>query len=355
MANQPSRISVIIAAGGTGGHIFPAQALADYMVEKGIQPLLIHDKKAEQFLAGAFISIPKQCLRSNKRGFISRIFNIIIDIFAVLCSMIRHQPQAVISFGGYPTFPTLVAACILRVPIFLHEQNAVLGRVNRWFLPFAKRLLTSMHSMQNINSKYLNKIEHVGMLIRQELKVTSPKKTSGLTIMIIGGSQGTSFFSKVIPQALSRLTSELQSQIHVYHQARSEMVEYTKDAYANFQGTFELNHFFNNMGEIYQQSDLVVARSGASTIEELIYFQKPAILIPLPTSQDNHQYYNAKILADQGGAVLLQQHDCSIEALATHIEQMLRSLPISPYKAHSQDSTAKLFEVCVGDIITKAP
>lgn len=337
----------IIAAGGTGGHLFPAQALMEHMIEQGESPLLVHDSRARKFFNGTLNDVPKKQLLDFKDGFIIfRVFYLLINILIVLFTMLKNRPLAVISFGGYTAFPTLTAAYLLRVPIILHESNAVLGKVNRWFLPMAQSLAISIPNTLGV--KYNDKVQYIGIPVRKELKIQKEVNNSDYkTILVIGGSQGASFISTIIPEALKQLPTKVQAGLQIYQQVREELLINTTKSYQGFAGKFILSAFFDDMAQLYQQSDLVIARSGASTIAELSYFQKPAILIPLPSAMDNHQHYNALFLAVQKGAILLPQAECSKEILADRIAGILNADADVNYLDITDKSTEKLFELCV--------
>ena len=339
MKKKENKYTVVIAAGGTGGHVFPAQALAEKLIKNNITPILICDDRATLFLQGAFREIEKFYIHSEKMtGSIDKkiwgMVKLIFSILKVRSYLKKVKPQLVIGFGGYPSFPTLIAAKSLGIKIMLQEQNAVLGRVNRWLAPYVDEICLSFPNTIGLNAKHRQKTHIIGNLVREEILSTlqsdkyTKKGQAEIKLLVIGGSQGAQVMSEIVPFALKELPDSLQSRITVYQQARDNLVDQTIQAFAGFKGKFITKPFFSNIAELMQWADLVICRAGASSVAEIIVAKKPAILIPLPIATDNHQEYNARYLSDQGLATLILEKDFSVDALAKELNTQLTDLPV---------------------------
>lgn len=334
MKKSQNKHTVVIAAGGTGGHIFPAQALAEKLSNNNITPVLICDDRADQFLQGIFLNIQKFYIHSEKMtgSFDKKVWGIVKLLFSILkvrSYLKKINPQMVIGFGGYPSFPTLFAAKSLNIKVIVHEQNAVLGRVNRWLAPLVDEICLSFPHTINLKPRYKTKTHIIGNPIREDILKTllkskeSKKPSKGINLLVIGGSQGAKIMTDVVPFALKELPEKLQPQITVYQQARDNLIDKTEDNYQGFLGKVTIKPFFTNIASLLQSSDLVICRSGASSIAELMVAKKPSILIPLAIATDNHQFYNAKFLTDQGQGILLLEKEFTIAALASQLEKLL--------------------------------
>lgn len=362
--NNPT---VIIAAGGSGGHIFPAQALAEKLVKNNIIPILICDDRSNEFLQGELITVEKFYINSEKitSGFDKKLLGVLklfYSTFKVICFLKKIKPKAVVGFGGYPSFPTVFAAKILGIRIIIHEQNAVFGRVNKMIAPFVDTICTNFNNTVGLKIKNRKKIKVIGNLIREDVlkKFYSPpksKKSKELKILIIGGSQGAQVLSVVVPFALKSLPAPMQSNLTVYLQSRpnvepkalkllpralqnklsdtqkssQNLIKVTEENFKGFGGKFHIKSFFDNIADLLANADLVIARAGASTISEIMLARKPAILIPLPTATENHQFYNAKHMAALGVALTIEEKNLTVEGLKTSIEGILNGNLLSDY------------------------
>jgi len=308
---------IAMAAGGTGGHFFPAQALAEELLEHGYKPLLICDQRTNEFLRGGLAI-------SNALNFLK-----LIPVVFRLARLFKDKGVvAVVGFGGYPSFPALMAALRLRIPIYTHEQNAVVGRVNRTFLPFASKLFLSFPHTTKLPAKHAHKSIVVGNLVRKSVLSFSQNKIAdhnSFNILVIGGSQGAKIFSDVVPFSIKLLPEELQTRLKIHQQARNNLVMETKRLYKATKSQVEVRGFFENIGELMANADLIICRSGASTVTEIAIMGKPAIFIPLKIATDNHQYYNAKLLSDAGGAIIIDESSLTAELLATTLAEILSS------------------------------
>lgn len=352
---------IAIATGGTGGHVFPAQALAEKLKEKGIAAVLISDSRTEKFLKGALKELESlTCFSTNfsSGSFAKKMIGIIRLLFSILQIIVflkKQKVTKVIGFGGYITLPTLFAAKLLRLTIFMHDQNAVIGRVNRLFLPFAETLFTSFPEVQKVKPKYKSKLKFTGNLVRSEvLKIAKVKKVTvkeKIVLAIIGGSQGASVFAR-IAKVISLLSPKLLKNLKIYHQVKVDDLRAVQEIYKSYKIEADVAPFFENIGEILQESDLVIARAGASTVFELTALGKPSVLIPYKYAMDNHQYYNAKYLSDNGAAELLDESKLETDLLpilATELVNKTRLLSMA--HAAKKLATLNAAELILSEIV----
>ncbi len=328
---------IILAAGGTGGHIYPAEALAEALLARGQKVMLITDKRFGGYSYGVFNKIDIHTIRSGTMGrkFIGKArggVNLLIGMAQAGVLLKKLKPRAVVGFGGYPSFPTMHAACRLGLPTLIHEQNAVLGRANRRLAPKVKRIATSFPITRLIREEDVGKITVTGNPVRASIRALRqfPAPELGpdgkLQILVTGGSQGASIFSQVLPGALEMLPPNLRSRIRLDQQCREPDLEATRTAYERLNVNANLASFFADIPARLAASHLVIARSGASTIAELAAAGRPAILVPYPSSMDNHQYYNANAFEDAGGGWVMAQDGFTPASLSARLEAFL-SLP----------------------------
>ena len=301
--------NILIATGGTGGHIFPATALKERLQDEGLKVTLTADARFSRFYKfdETNILIPAKGFNSKsiKNVFIT-LLTLMHGFIKALYLIYKIKPDLVIGFGGYATYPTMLAAIIFRKEIILHEANVVIGKVNRMLLPYAKYLTTGFESINGVKEKYRNKIIYTGNPVRSKIiNAKSTKINDKLVILIIGGSGGAKIFSNIIPSMIINLPAEIKNKLSIYQQVKEEDIEKLKEIYSKEGIECEINSFFTDMDIKLSKSNLVIARAGASTIAELIELAVPAILIPLPSSADNHQYYNAKAMADKKASWLI--------------------------------------------------
>ncbi len=335
---------ICIAAGGTGGHVFPAKALIAILVRR-YNILFFTDQRGKSFIGRQFStnnkSEIKQTLvvlpiRSIGSGIITKLTAIITVLISTAYSffwLCFHRPRLVIGFGGYPSFPVLGAAVPLRITIALHEQNALLGKTNSMFLPIAKKLFVSFPNTYKIAKRFISKVVYTGNPIRKDFTRVSREsssihikgiETSDLRILVIGGSHGTELFCHIVPQAIALLPEYMQQSMQIAHQARIHLLSDTSKIYQKLKiKKFLIKPFFRNIAQLMAKADLVIARAGASTIAELIYMQKPAILVPLLSAMSDHQTYNARYLIDKGAALLLCEKELNTTKLCDILKHLL--------------------------------
>jgi UDP-N-acetylglucosamine--N-acetylmuramyl-(pentapeptide) pyrophosphoryl-undecaprenol N-acetylglucosamine transferase len=329
--------TIILTTGGTGGHIFPAEALAEILVTQGHHVSVITDARFAQYhttTESVFHRIPIHVTRavSLQGNAIKKIVAITKTCFSIAQAwriIRRTRPDIVVGFGGYPSFPAMIAASWCGVPTILHEQNAILGKTNRTMAARVRWLATSFRHTQRIDASFASKTTYVGNPVRasvqsiRQLPYPSPNQDGNLHLLITGGSQGASIFADIIPAAITLLPPEQQQRLHITQQARPEQIDRLTQAYHALGIRHELAPFFTNMPTRLAAAQVVIARSGASTIAELTCAGRPALFVPLPTSADGHQLENARAMTEAGGGWLCTQADFTPQALATQLQQWL--------------------------------
>jgi UDP-N-acetylglucosamine--N-acetylmuramyl-(pentapeptide) pyrophosphoryl-undecaprenol N-acetylglucosamine transferase len=327
---------VALAAGGTGGHLFPAQALAEVLRALGHDVHLVTDERVEEygksFPASQTHIVPSASLSLSKPlkvpGNFLRLF---AGVSKAKSIFVQYKPAVVVGFGGYPSLPPLWAATRLRIPAIIHEQNAVLGRANKLMASRVDAIATSFEKVFKVSPEAEVKVVLTGNPVRQLalnfVKATYPaiSATSPLRIVIFGGSQGARFFSDVMPDAVKLLPEVLCQRLSIVQQCRQEDMQRVEHAYAALGVKARLSYFFANMPEEIAKSHLVICRSGASSIAELGVIGRPAILVPLPHAIDNDQQKNAESFAAVGAGHIRSQNDLTPRSLATLLQQLLES------------------------------
>ena len=320
-------MNITLAAGGTGGHMVPAHALANELKDRGHGVMLVTDARGAKIPA-IFHNVPVEELPAGRLG--GGPIGMIKAVFSVMKGRSRAKelyrdftPDCVVGFGGYPAFPALLAAQGMGIPTILHEQNAVLGRVNRMLSRRAKAVATAYKTVQR--SSVPGKHVLVGNPVRVEVSRLGEMPfpdfddTSPLHILVTGGSQGASILSDVVPESLGQLPDELRHRLNVVQQCRPEDIEQVRARYAALDIPAETLTYIEDMPRRIGNAHLVIARAGASTIAELTAAGRPAILVPLPIATDDHQTANAREMAKAGGAVMIKQPDFTPDRLAEQV------------------------------------
>jgi UDP-N-acetylglucosamine--N-acetylmuramyl-(pentapeptide) pyrophosphoryl-undecaprenol N-acetylglucosamine transferase len=324
---------VVIAAGGTGGHLFPAEALSVALARRGVVIDLATDERAARysstFPARATHVIPSATVRGRNPLSLARtMVTIGIGVIKAWLLLGRLRPAAVVGFGGYPSIPTVLAATLRRIPTLVHEQNGVMGRSNRLLAPRVNAIATSFPGVLAANSTLAAKAVHTGNPVRPAVVMAAatayaPLDAAGpLNLIVFGGSQGARIMADVVPPALAQLDPSLRMRIKVVQQAREEDFERVARAYAQAQIAAEVARFFPDLPARIAASHLVISRSGASTVAELAAIGRPAILVPLPHALDQDQRANAGVLERAGGAIRLEQADFTPVRLAAEISRL---------------------------------
>jgi UDP-N-acetylglucosamine--N-acetylmuramyl-(pentapeptide) pyrophosphoryl-undecaprenol N-acetylglucosamine transferase len=323
---------VVLAAGGTGGHLFPAQALAEALRARGWRIVLATDERVDA-LTKAFPAeevLPLQSATFNRRRPWTAVgagWKILQGIQAARAAFNRLDPEVVAGFGGYPSLPALFAALTQARPCLIHEQNAVLGRANRLLAPRVSRVARSFPTLGNAPAGVLEASVLTGNPVRPPIRAlaTRPYDPPGeeIRVLVTGGSQGARLLSEKVPQAFARLAAPLRARLRIVQQARPESLEAAKGVYAQAGIAAEVAPFFTDIAERLAAAHLVIGRSGASTVSELAVAGKPAILIPLGVALDDDQGQNARVLADAGAAQVIREGAFSVEDLANRLEPLL--------------------------------
>jgi UDP-N-acetylglucosamine--N-acetylmuramyl-(pentapeptide) pyrophosphoryl-undecaprenol N-acetylglucosamine transferase len=340
--------SVMLAAGGTGGHLFPAFALAQELARRGIAVDLVTDMRGDRygtdFPARAVYRVPSATISGRSLLTAPRTALMLArGIWAAYRLMSSLKPSAVIGFGGYPAFPPIVAATLRGIPTALHEQNAVLGRANRLLLSRVSAIATSFEQVKFLEGKALAKARFTGNPVRDQVVDWATQSYPALTadgpfsLLVFGGSQGARFLSETVPKALTLLPPDLRRRLFVVQQCRPEDLKGVEDTYRAAGIRSQLAQFFSNLPEEMAKAHLVIGRSGASTVAELTVMGRPAILVPLPHAVDNDQLQNARRLAESGGAWCIEQKDLTAE----HLAQSLGHLMSAPQTLADAAAAAK--------------
>ena len=316
----------VLAAGGTGGHLFPAQALAAELMRRGGRVVVMTDGRGQNYghaFPGAEIStVPAATLAGRTIfGRVAAFGTIGMGVASAFSKLKRLGPRAVVGFGGYPSLPVMVAAWLARVPSAVHEQNAVLGRVNRLVSPLVERIAASL-PFARFAPKEGTHIAFTGNPVRgeavalQSARYEAPHSGSPIRILVFGGSQGARALSQIVPAALVQLSPDLRARLHITQQCRAEDLAEVEATYRSAGMQAEVAKFFSDLPRRMADSHLVISRSGASTLGELTVIGRPAILIPYPHAMDDHQTANAAVLEKSGAAWLVQERDLNPEKLA---------------------------------------
>lgn len=314
----------VLAAGGTGGHLIPAFALAAELHARGHHVALVTDERGAAIpgkpdYLTSHVLPPGRIAGKNPLGWIKGAKGVIEGRRMALRLFETFRPSAVVGFGGYPSLPTLLAATGARIPAVLHEQNAVLGRVNRYFAGKVDAIATAFERIDRLDPKYNAKVTLVGNPVRSEVLALrdAPFPEFGdetlFRILVTGGSQGARVLSEIVPDGLSNLPPQLRSRLQVIQQCRAEDIEAVRARYAAHGIPAELATYFENMAERLAGAHLFIGRAGASTIAELTAVGRPAILVPLPFATDDHQSANTREVVAAGGARVIRQPPITTE------------------------------------------
>lgn len=316
---------ILIAAGGTGGHMFPALALSEALRGRGLAVTMITDRRGARYVGPGLpctvvaAGSPSGPLLAKVRGMAQQARGLVESLLA----MRRARPMAAATFGGYAAVPAALAAAAQRVPLLVHEQNAVFGRANRLIARFAQTLALSFEGTAALPALAVPRLV-TGNPTRPGFAATAAGVTGGrFRVLVLGGSQGARVFSDVLPAALALLPEGCRRQLELAQQCRPEDLERVRAAYAAQGLEVELASFFSDVPARMAAADLVVSRSGASTIAELLALGRPALLVPYRHAADDHQTANAKELAGAGAALLTPEPDFTPERLAATLERLM--------------------------------
>lgn len=335
MTGAPMQNPIVLAAGGTGGHVFPAQALAEILLARGHRLALITDQRGAEY-GGVLGRIDTYRISARRLG--GGPIGMLIGLLALGRGLIqarrilkRLMPAAVVGFGGYPSMPTMAAATQGRYPTMIHEQNAVLGRVNKLLAPRVARIATSFATVSGLRPADRSKIIQTGNPVRGDIAAlhattyTPPESDGPVRILITGGSQGARVMSQVPPAAMALLPEQIRNRLDIVQQCRPEDLENVRAIYGACGVTANLSSFFDDMPQRLDDAHLVIGRAGASTVAELGAVGRPSILVPYPQATDDHQSANARALDLVAASWSLAQDNFTPEALAGLLRNLIGS------------------------------
>jgi UDP-N-acetylglucosamine--N-acetylmuramyl-(pentapeptide) pyrophosphoryl-undecaprenol N-acetylglucosamine transferase len=321
---------ILLAAGGTGGHLFPAEALANALTSAGARVALATDKRVSamsaSFPAEEVLEIPSATPSGRSLPQMGRAALMLgAGTTKAVPAIRRMRPAAVVGFGGYPTVPSIVAAALLRVPTAIHEQNGVMGRANRLLARWVSVIATGFPAVKGIPATAPGRILHTGNPVRPMVLDAAKAPYSAvpdggiLKLLVFGGSQGARVMSDVVPAAIQLLPEKVRPRLRITQQARDEDLGHVCSIYEGLSIGFDVQPFFKDLPARIADAHLIVGRSGASTVAELAAIGRPSILVPLPGALDQDQAANAASLAEIGAATVIMQSEFTPERLAGEI------------------------------------
>ncbi len=332
---MPDSYFILISAGGTGGHMSPASALARDLLGRGYRVELVTDDRGLQF-SSMFEGIKTHVIKSGTlgSGFKAKVIGLVKLITGILHGfrLVRNlKPDLVVGFGGYPSFPGVFAAQKLGIPTILHEQNAIIGKANAMLAPQAERIALSMPYISGLDREETFRSVITGNPVRAEisklhdLEYIPPTDGGELCILVMGGSLGATVFSEVVPAALSQLSAEHKNRLKIVQQCRETDLETVKESYKKSGINTTLTTFISDVAKELSRAHLVIARSGASTVAEVSLAGRPAIYVPYPHHKDQQQKKNADAVASQGGGWVMTEDNFTQDALLAKIENCFQS------------------------------
>jgi UDP-N-acetylglucosamine--N-acetylmuramyl-(pentapeptide) pyrophosphoryl-undecaprenol N-acetylglucosamine transferase len=333
MNNEKKQI--LISAGGTGGHIFPAESLARDLIGRGYHVALATDVRGAKYqnFAGG---IPTYVLKSGglKSGFLSKFQTMLslgIGVIQAKRLLKKLKPMVVIGFGGYPSFPAVYAAQKKNIPTIIHEQNAILGRANAILAPKADRIALPLSDVTGLNDEDKSRTVITGNPVRSDIAALynepypALEQDGVIKILVLGGSLGASVFSKILPDMIDQLPDHYRSRLEIVQQCRSEEIEEVRKRYNKSGVKADLETFFDDVAKRLAECHLVISRSGASTVAEVTTAGRPAIFVPYPHHKDQQQKRNADAVFDAGGAWVMTEEGFNADTLQARIEAFLQS------------------------------
>lgn len=322
---------ILLCAGGTGGHMFPARALAEELLARGCRVALACDIRGRKYFDGmSGVDIHILSSGTYKPGLAGKIgfFLPLLKGYVQALMLVRRlRPSASVGFGGYPSAPPLWASQHCGVPTILHEQNAILGLANILLIGKARKLALSWRETKGVKPSYQTKTVLTGNPVRADIAALNaepyPRPSGTIHLLIFGGSQGAAVFSDVIPKALAELPEELRRSLSIVQQARPDKVEEVRAFYTAHGMTAEVQGFFTDMPARLKTAHLLIARSGASTVAEVSVAGRPALFVPYPWNRDQQQVFNAHAIVSAGGGWMIEEKDLTVEALRNRLGLIL--------------------------------
>lgn len=342
--------TIVLATGGTGGHLFPAQALAAELTKRGRKIVVMTDARGTQYptyFPGASIEIVPAAAFSDRSllGLLKAPFEIIAGVFVSLAKLSRIKPAAVIGFGGYPSVPVMIAACVSRRPTAILAPDAVLGRANRLVADYV-RVIAAGLPLKRFLPKEMAKVVYTGNPVRPEVVAYNGARYEApsdgpIHLLVFGGSQGARALSEIVPAAIALLPPAMKARLDIVQQCRPEDLDAVRALYNKEGVKAELAPFFKDLPARMAWAQLVIGRAGAGTVAELMVIGRPAILVPLPHALDDNQTPNADALAEAGGGWRVAQKDLSPEKLATLLQSAFAAPDDLAKRAAAAHSLAK--------------
>jgi len=331
--NSTNKPLVVLATGGTGGHVFPAEALARELTGHNCRLSLFTDRRGGMF-SGVLGELETHRIHAGGvagKSILTLLQSgpeLAIGLFQARRLLRKLQPSVVVGFGGYASVPTMLAACVGNYPTAIHEQNAVLGRANRLLVSWVASIATCFDTVEGLSEGTLEKVNVTGMPVRMAVieHQNSPypdiAEDGEFRLLVIGGSQGARVLSDVVPGAVAALPDGIRSRIRIVQQCRPEDLKRVRTAYNAMGVSAELNNFFDDFPARLANSHLVIARAGASTVAEVATVGRPSILVPFPYAADDHQARNAHAVNDAGAGWILPEAAFSADTLRGRIESL---------------------------------
>lgn len=325
---------IVLAAGGTGGHVFPAQALAEELLARGRRVDVISDGRGARFegTAGAVEWHRISAATLTGVGPIGKavaVASILRGVLQAILLLRRLSPSGVVGFGGYPSLPTMLAAWLLKLPRAIHEQNAVLGRVNRLLAGKVNAIATSFAELKFVPETARDAIVFTGNPVRADIVAlagrpyVAPVRGAPVSLLVFGGSQGARILSEVVPATLAALPDDQRGRLRVVQQCRTEDLDAVRAAYRNAGIEAVVETFFTDMPARLSDSQIIISRAGAGTVGELSVAGRPAILVPYAHASDDHQSANAEMLVKAGGAWSIAQSEFTVARLGALLAELL--------------------------------
>lgn len=331
--NPPKQLRVLLAAGGTGGHIFPAESLAEELVKRGHYVLFVTDKRYDTRYQGFLSTLDTARIRAGSpsgslMNKIKGCLSLLLGLWDSRKIIKLNKPDIAVGFGGYPSFPPVFMAQKLKLPTIVHEQNALLGKVNHFLSSKVHSIASSFENMSNMLQKSGHKLVVTGNPVRESIRKLHdqpyPATDDILHLLVTGGSLGASIFADIVPGALAQLDKELLARLVITQQCSREDNQERLAAQYKEMGVkdVQLSTFFQDMDQQISKAHLVICRAGASTIMELAVAGRPAIMIPYPYALGDHQYLNAKHIEHKKGGFVYRQQECTPEILASKLKEL---------------------------------
>lgn len=356
---------ILIATGGTGGHIFPAYSLANNLINKKFLVDIVTDSRGYKFLKNyknlrIKIIETYPIIKKTPLNFISSLIKLFISLIKALIYLKKTKPDVVFGMGGYSSFSICLAAKILGISFIIYENNLCVGKANRYLLPFTKKMFVGYGEVTGIKEKYRFKVVKTGNIIRQEILDYIPVKNfeaeNKMNVLVLGGSQAAKSFGMHLPNIFKKCKND-KIPIKIYQQCLPEQIKNLEVFYKKNQIEFELFHFTDNILKYFSIANIVITRAGASILAELINCKLPIISIPLPTSAENHQFQNANYFLKKGYGYLIEEHDVITKLFplikSIYKDKSLITNLIEKQKKHSDVLVFRVIENQINELINE--